>query len=112
MAKENSPLRKGINRGFDPSDATSRKAVESELSEALKKLEHRVEALNSISREQQISGYYELAEAYRKQAAESKSSAQSIRKLLNLGQGGDGLKWPRRNQKPVPDALPHRKEKY
>ena len=86
MAKENSPLRKGINRGFDPLDATCRKTLENELSEALKKLEHRVEVLNSISREQQISGYYELAEAYRNQAAELKSSAQSISKLLNLGQ--------------------------
>jgi len=112
MAKEISLLRKGINRGFDPLGATSRKTLESELSETLKKLEHRIEVLNSISHEQQISGYYELAEAYRKQAAESKASAQSIRKLLNLDQGGGDLKWSRRNQKLVPDVLAHKKENY
>jgi hypothetical protein len=104
MEEEDRSSRKGINQGPDPLDPPSRKATESELSEALKKLEHRVEVLTSISREREISGYYGLAEAYRKQAAELKAYAQSIRKLLNLGQGGGGLKWPRRNQKPVPDV--------
>jgi hypothetical protein len=112
MEEEDRPSRKGINQGFDPLDTPSRKTIESGLSEALKKLEHRVEVLTSISREQEISGYYGLAEAYRKQAAESKAYAQWLRKLLNLGQGGGGLKWPRRNQKPVPDVLPHRNERY
>jgi phage baseplate assembly protein W len=82
MEKEDRPSRNGINRGFDPLDTISRKAIESQLSEALKKVEHRVEVLTSISLQQSMSGYYELAEAYRKQAAESKASAQSIRKLL------------------------------
>ncbi len=82
MEKEDRPSRNGINREFGPLEAPSGKAIESELSEALKKLEHRVEVLTSISLQQRTSGYHELAEAYRKQAAESKASAQSIRKLL------------------------------
>ena len=66
-------------------DTTPGKTIKSELLESLKKLEHRVEVLTSISREEQLSGYYELAEAYRNLAAESKAYTQSIRKLLNLG---------------------------
>jgi hypothetical protein len=69
-----------------------RKTIESELSEALKKLEHRVEVLTSISHEREIFGDYGLAEAYRNQAAESKAYAKSIRKFLEFGQGGGGLK--------------------
>ena len=87
MEREDRPSRKGTHWRFDSLGATSRKTIERELSEHVKKLEHRVEVLISISREQQISGYHELAEAYRKQAAESKASAQSIRTLLNWGRG-------------------------
>ena len=79
---------------LNPLDAAFKNDVEHGLSEDVKKFEHRVDVLTSISRERRVSGYYELAEAYRKQAAESKVSAQSIRRLLNLGQGevvSDGL---------------------
>jgi hypothetical protein len=36
MEEEDRPSRKGTNQGFDPLDAPSRKAIESELSEAAK----------------------------------------------------------------------------
>jgi hypothetical protein len=90
MEEEDRFSRKGINQGFDPLDGPSRKALEGELSEALKKLEHLVEVLTSISHEQEISGYYGLAEAYSHHAAESEAYAKLIRKLLNLSQGEVG----------------------
>ena len=58
------------------------KALESGLLESLNKLEHRAEILTAISDDRRTSGFYELAETYRKQAMNSKSYAQSIRKLL------------------------------
>ena len=57
-------------------------ALENELWGSLCKLEHRAEILVAISHNQRTSGCYELAEAYKKQAMNSKACAQSIRKLL------------------------------
>jgi hypothetical protein len=57
-------------------------ALENELWGSLSKLEHRSEILMAISHNQWASGRYELAEAYKKQAMNSKAYAQSIRKLL------------------------------
>ena len=88
MEKEDRPSREEINQEFGALDTPSRMAIESELSEALKKLEHRVEVLASIYREQQTSGHHAVAEVYRKQADESKAYAQSIRRLLNSSQRG------------------------
>ena len=90
--EEDKCSREGINQGSDPLEEPPLKAVESRLSEALEKLEHHVEILTSISHEREIFGDYGLAEAYRKQAAESKAYAQSIRRLLNSGHRGGGLK--------------------
>ena len=59
--------------------------LENELLRLLNKLEHRVEVLMAIARHQRASGCYESAEAYKKQATESKEHAESIRKLL-MGQ--------------------------
>ena len=53
-----------------------------ELWGSLSKFEHRVEILMAISHNQRTSGRYESAEAYKKQAINSKAYAQSIRKLL------------------------------
>ncbi len=89
MEKKDRSSRRGMIR-FDPLSTSSSKVILSELSEALKKLEHRAEVFTSISREQEIFGYHELAQAYRKQAAESRAYAQSIRKSLDLGQGEVG----------------------
>jgi len=61
-----------------------RQELESELSRSLSKLEHRAEILIAISRDQRVSGCYELAEAYRKQSMNWKAKAQSIRKLLDF----------------------------
>ena len=61
---------------------SSHKALENELWGSLSKLEHRAEILIAISHNQRTSGWYELAEAYKKQAMNSKAKAQSIRKLL------------------------------
>jgi hypothetical protein len=58
---------------------------EDELLGLLNKLEHRVEVLMAIARNRRASGCYESAEAYKKQAIESKEHAESIRKLL-MGQ--------------------------
>jgi hypothetical protein len=55
---------------------------ENELLRLLNKLEHRVEVLMAIAHHQRASGCYESAEAYKKQAMESKGHAESIRKLL------------------------------
>jgi phage baseplate assembly protein W len=88
MEIEDTSSLEGINQEFDVLATPSRMAIESELSEALRKLEHRIEILTCIYREQQISGQHAMAEAYHKQAAESKAYAQSIRRLLNSGQRG------------------------
>ena len=53
-----------------------------ELWGSLSKFEHRAEILMAISHNQRASGRYESAEAYKKQAINSKAYAQSIRKLL------------------------------
>jgi len=90
MEKEDKSSREETSQEFDVLATPSRMAIESELSEALKKLEHRIEILTSIYREQQVSGHHAVAEAYHKQAAESKAYAQSIRRLLNSGQRGVG----------------------
>ncbi len=65
---------------------TSRfEALENELLRLLNKLEHRAEVLMAIAHNRRSSGCYESAEAYKKQAMESKGHAESIRKLL-MGQ--------------------------
>jgi len=53
-----------------------------ELWGSLSKFEHRAEILMAISHNQRASGRYESAEAYKRQAINSKACAQSIRKLL------------------------------
>jgi len=57
-------------------------ALQNELWGSLSKLEHRAEIFMAISQNQRTSGCYESAEAYKKQAMNSKAYAQSIRKLL------------------------------
>jgi len=57
-------------------------ALLNELWGHLTKLEQRAEILMAISHNQRTSGRYESAEAYKKQAINSKAYAQSIRKLL------------------------------
>ncbi len=57
-------------------------ALQHELWGSLSKLEHRAEILMAISQNQRTSGRYESAEAYKRQALDSKAYAQSIRKLL------------------------------
>ena len=57
-------------------------ALQNQLWGSLGKLEHRAEVLMAISHNQRTSGRYESAEAYKKQAMNSKGYAQSIRKLL------------------------------
>ena len=61
------------------------KAIHDDLWSLLDKWEHRAEILAAIAREQRASGRHEIAEAYRKQAIESKEHAESVRKLL-MGQ--------------------------
>lgn len=61
---------------------TCSEALQNELWRSLSKLEHRAEILMAISHNQRTSGRYESAEAYKKQAMNSKVYAQSIRKLL------------------------------
>ncbi len=56
--------------------------LQNELWGSLSKLEHRAAILMAISQNQRTSGRYESAEAYKKQAMNSKAYAQSIRKLL------------------------------
>lgn len=58
------------------------KHLQNELWGALSKLEHRAEILMAISQNQRTCGRYEMAEAYKRQAMNSKAYAQSIRKLL------------------------------
>jgi hypothetical protein len=61
------------------------KAVQDDLWSLLGRWEHRAEILAAIAHEQRASGRHELAEAYKKQAAESKKHVESVRKLL-IGQ--------------------------
>jgi hypothetical protein len=61
------------------------KAIQDELWSLLDRWEHRVEILTAIAHEQRASGRHELADAYKKQAIESKKRAASVRKLL-IGQ--------------------------
>jgi len=58
------------------------KDLENELWGSLSKFEHRAEILMAISQNQRTCGRYEVAEAYKRQAMNSKACAQSIRKLL------------------------------
>jgi hypothetical protein len=64
------------------SKASCQEVLEKELCESLNKLEHRAEILAAISHNRRTSECYELAEAYRKQAMNSKAYAHSIRRLL------------------------------
>jgi len=61
------------------------KAIHDDLWSLLGKWEHRAEVLTAIAHEQRASGRHEMAEAYKKQAIESKKHAESVRKLL-MGQ--------------------------
>jgi len=85
MDKENHFPQAKMNQKLTSSVRLKRswhETLESELWESLNKLDHRAEILIAISQNQQASGSYELAEAYREQAMKSKAYAQSIRKLL------------------------------
>jgi hypothetical protein len=77
QAKANKKL--GSNMRLRP---ISHKHLRNELWGSLSKLEHRAEVLMSISQNQRTCGRYELAEAYKRQAMNSKAYAHSIRKLL------------------------------
>jgi hypothetical protein len=61
------------------------KAIQDDLWSLLGRWEHRAEILAAIAHEQRASGRHEMAEAYKKQAIESKKHAESVRKLL-MGQ--------------------------
>jgi len=61
------------------------KAIQDQLWSLLDRLDHRAEILTAIAHEQRASGHYELAEAYKKQAIESKRHAESVRQLI-MGQ--------------------------
>jgi len=85
MAKENHVLQAKANKKLVSSvhlKTFCHEALENELFGSLSKLEHRMEILMAISHNRQAAGYYELAEAYKRQAAELKVYAQPIRKLL------------------------------
>ncbi len=68
--------------------AFSASSLRHELSEATKRLEHRAEVLSSLHRQHQSSGSHELAESYKRQAAESQKRAQLIRRILDLKDKG------------------------
>jgi len=57
-------------------------AIQNNLWGLLSRLEHRAEILTALSHNQRTNGYHESAEAYKRQAMESKKHAESIRKLL------------------------------
>ena len=61
------------------------KAIQDDLWSLLGKWEHRAEILVAIAQDQRASGRHDMAEAYKKQAIESKKHAASVRKLL-MGQ--------------------------
>ncbi len=61
------------------------KTIQDDLWSLLGRWEHRAEILAAIAYEQRASGRHEMAEAYKKQAIESKKQAESVRKLL-MGQ--------------------------
>jgi hypothetical protein len=61
------------------------KAIQDDLWVLFGKWEHRAEILAAIAHEQGASGRHELAEAYKRQAIESRKHAESVRKLL-MGQ--------------------------
>ena len=60
------------------------KAIQDDLWSLLGRWEHRAEILAAIAHEQRASGRHEMAEAYNKQAIESKKHAESVRKLLTV----------------------------
>ena len=60
-------------------------AIQDDLRSLLNRWEHRAEILVAIAHEQRASGRHEMAEAYKRQAIESKKHAASVRKLL-MGQ--------------------------
>jgi len=85
MAKENHVPQAKANKKLVSSvglKTSCHEVLENELWGSLSKLEHRMEILMAISHNRREAGYYELAEAYKQQAAELKVHAQSIRKLL------------------------------
>ena len=86
--KEGRLFQEGFSQKPSPElyPTTSQSGVpEFELLELLNKLEHRVGVLMAIAHHQHASGCYASAEAYKKQAIESRGRAESIRKLL-MGQ--------------------------
>ena len=74
-----------MHRKTDQFQGKACKAIHDDLWSLLKKWEHRAEILAAISHEQRASGRHEMAEAYKKQAIESKKHTESVRKLL-MGQ--------------------------
>lgn len=74
--------KKEMHRKTYPYQGRAYKAIQDELLSLLGRWEHRVEILAAIAHEQRASGRHELAEAYKKQAIESKKHAESVRKLL------------------------------
>ena len=74
-----------MHRKTDQFQGKAYRATNDDLWSLLDKWEHRAEILAAIAHEQRASGRHELAEAYKKQAIESKKHAESVRKLL-MGQ--------------------------
>ena len=75
----------GMHRKTYQFQGKAYKAIHDDLWSLLGKWEHRAEILTAIAHEQRASGRHEMAEAYKKQAIESKKHAESVRKLL-MGQ--------------------------
>ena len=74
-----------MHRKTDQFQGKAYRATNDDLWSLLDKWEHRAEILAAIAHEQRASGRHEMAEAYKKQAIESKKHAESVRKLL-MGQ--------------------------
>jgi len=85
MDRKGHPSQAKTNEKLSPivrSKSPCPEALQNELWGSLSKLEHRAEILTAISRNQRTTGRCESAEAYKRQAMNSKAYAQSIRKLL------------------------------
>ena len=71
-----------IHKKVYRSQGKAYKVMQEDLWSLLSRWEHRAEILAAIAREQRASGRYEMAEAYKKQAIESKRHVESVQKLL------------------------------
>jgi len=74
-----------MHRKIYPFQGKAYNVIHDDLWSLLGKWEHRAEILAAIAHEQRVSGRHEMAEAYKKQAIESKKYAESVRKIL-MGQ--------------------------